>query len=204
MACGSQGVKHLTVQYLAKFHQNCFTDSQHNYGPQAAGVNCQEKCCKPVTQAAKNTIANPSVHHKRILQKPGPQIFIADWQTTHTHKTEAKKYQAIKSCMYKPDCMRAEKMGIVTLDDDHIQMLSKLILHGRFIGNSWGTEGTTAILVIQRWDWNHRWNCNERQNNSTCSIARQRTKTATPKSHDHREDRLLAWSPYIRSTWMPT
>ena len=54
---------------------------------------------------------------------------------------------------------------------------------------SLGTEGTTAMLVIQRQDYNQRWNCHERQKNYRTTITvRQSIKTAAPKSYRHRDN----------------
>ena len=37
---------------------------------------------------------------------------------------------AIESCTYIPDCMTAEDIKLAVLDDKHIGMLSKLLIHG--------------------------------------------------------------------------
>ena len=38
--------------------------------------------------------------------------------------------KGIESCADIPDCMKAEKIRIVTQDDEYIGMQSELILHG--------------------------------------------------------------------------
>ena len=60
------------------------------------------------------------------------------------------------------------------------------------INKSWGTEGTAVILLIQRWDHNHRWNCQEMQkNNSTSITARHSPIEAVSKSKGIEKTMLL-------------
>ena len=66
----------------------------------------------------------------------------------------------------------------------------RTLTQGLAIDHSWGTKRTATILIIQRWDHNHRWHCNERQNNNnTCTTVRQNTKITAPRPHGQREDK---------------
>ena len=54
---------------LVEIHHCCFTHrGELRYRPQAAGSNLQGRCCEPITQAPKNTVMNPSVKHKNLVQ----------------------------------------------------------------------------------------------------------------------------------------
>ena len=146
----------------------------------------------------------------RILQKPGPQQFIRDWTiyirymyiymdttiggNTTTRQTEMKRSKVCIlpsiqwSCIGIPDCMTAEEIRIAVFDNEHIDMLSEIILHS--LPSTKGTEKTFSYIGMVSWYWdcNHRWHCNERQkNNTTCGTTRQGTKTAATELYGNRE-----------------
>ena len=64
------------------------------------------------------------------------------------------------------------------------------------IDQSWGKERFAAVLVIQRWDRNHRQQCNEKpKNNNTYSVTGQGTKATAHEPNGNREDKATsAWA----------
>ena len=80
------------------------------------------------------------IHHYniRILSKLGPQLFTADWISRHNHKIGKdeeipvmdRSMNVMETCRNIPECMTAEDKKLATIDDEHIGMLSKYMLHG--------------------------------------------------------------------------
>ena len=74
----------------------------------------------------------------RILNKPGPQLFITVWLSRHNHEADRDEdvpgmyhtINAIESCRDIPECMKTGEIGIAALDGDHIGMLSENTFHG--------------------------------------------------------------------------
>ena len=72
----------------------------------------------------------------RILYEPGPQLFIANWLFMHNLKTNRDEeipdmcvtFNAIESCTYMPECLTAEEIREVILDDEHLSGFAELIL----------------------------------------------------------------------------
>ena len=67
----------------------------------------------------------------RILYKPGPDLFIADWLSKHNH-TENRdpeipgrdiKVDAIQTATNIPECMSIPQLQQATTQDDHLQWL---------------------------------------------------------------------------------
>ena len=70
-------------------------------------------------------------YYIRILYKPGPQLFIRYCLSKHMYVTNRVTY--ITTCVIElytdiPDCVAAKEIRIATLDDEHICVLSQLIL----------------------------------------------------------------------------
>ena len=74
----------------------------------------------------------------RILCKPGPEIFIADWlshQNCKENKDQAKigmdvTVDAIQTSMNVPECMSVQQIQQATLQDEHLQQLKGYITAG--------------------------------------------------------------------------
>ena len=97
----------------------------------------QERCGEFITQIEKNTAKYSSILHNNPVQ-PGPQLFTANRLSRHNHEVNSNEEIlgcgiAIKvkgKCMDTLDSMTVEEIELVTLDNDHIRMLSEYVQHG--------------------------------------------------------------------------
>ena len=80
------------------------------------------------------------IHQYRvqIIYKPGPDIFIVDWLSRHSH-TEGKDkpikdmdvwVDAIQSATDMPECISVAEIEQASAQDDHLQQLTNLIIAG--------------------------------------------------------------------------
>ena len=100
---------------------------------------------------SKNTIKN-TLNNTRILYKPGLQLFIVDWLSIHNHEMDRDKEIPGMCITTKAIVMHGytrlydgRRKKITILDDEHIGMLSELILYG------WEHIGMLSELILYGW-----------------------------------------------------
>ena len=72
------------------------------------------------------------------LNMPGPQLYIDDWLSRHTH-TEGKEEEiigmnldinAVQTCTHIPECMMVEEIGHAMQVDEHLNALTACVING--------------------------------------------------------------------------
>ena len=74
----------------------------------------------------------------KILNRPGLQLFVADWLCRHNHKLNKDKEVArisisinvMETCANIPGCITAEEMQLVFKENEHIGLLSEYKVYG--------------------------------------------------------------------------
>ena len=163
---------------------------KHNYRSQAAGSDIKERCCKPITQFSKNTVKNTPLQHKATAIHDRLAIQTQPWGKQR-QKISGMCIQSVKLChawTLQTVWQQKKKDGNARWWAHMHAIISNTPRLS--INQSWGTEITAVILVIQICDYNHRWHCNERKKKSnTCSTARQDTKTSALGPQGNRKDK---------------
>ena len=103
---------------------------------------------KPLVATFKKDVASLSHRLQRILvqivqyniriqDKPGPQLYITDWPSRPSHKTNREKeiqgiyisFNTTESCTDIQDCMTVEEIRKATMEDEHLSTLTEPELH---------------------------------------------------------------------------
>ena len=121
-------------------------------------------------------------HNNRILYKPGPQQFMADWLSWHNCEIGKDEkiprigisINVIEMYTNNPQCMTAE-VWLTTID-----LLPNYVMHGWQLMKC-KVRKAQAILVIQRWHSGYRQDHNENQGHKTSISVRKSTQTAAYK-----------------------
>ena len=100
----------------------------YNHKPQATDGNIHEIYGTIITKASMNPPQNTPQYRVRIIYKPGPDHFIADWQSREHHKENKDEEIAgmqvninpIETTTHIPDCMMVCEMQQETSQDTHL------------------------------------------------------------------------------------
>ena len=85
-----------------------------------------------------NEFCSEYTNRVRIIQKPGPDLFIADWlsRQNHTENKDAEilgkqlHIDTIQTTTNIPDGITVQQFQQVTSQDDHLQHLKEYIIRG--------------------------------------------------------------------------
>ena len=153
-----------------------------------------------MTQAAKNTIVNPSIQHNNTLDawvttihwrlaiqtQPWDKQRWRNTRYVHNHQCDGVMHGHMRLHNGRRD-MRGNLRWQTTRDSVRSCTLQPAI------NNSLDTEETVAVLVTQTWDHNYRLNCHKRLNNSrTCIITGKALKQLHLNHTGTEKTRLLA------------
>ena len=149
--------------------------SKHDYTSCATSSILQERYCKSIAHAPKNTVINTSTQHKNTVQV---------WATTMHYRMAIQTQPWVKQRwrhyrhVHYHQCNRVMHWHTRLYDSrENKDSNTRWWAYRLTIEQSWGTEGTEAIMVIHWWDHNHRLHCNERQrNNNTDRTAKKALK----------------------------
>ena len=131
------------------------------------GRDIQERCCKPITQASKNTTKNTTMQHENTIQAWATFIHNRlailtqpqdrDEEIPHTGIT--MNTRVVHGHTGLPDSRGRKDSNVRWWANT---CAAKTCTPWMSIKQSWGTDKSAVILVFQRWHVNHRWYCNER------------------------------------------
>ena len=131
---------------------------QHDYSSQTAVSNFLTNMFASLSHRLQRILSLIHQYNIGILFKSRPQLFSTDWLSRHNLETNKDEkipgmcipINAIKSCMYKSDCMTAEEITMANIGNEHLCILSEHALCDQPSTKAEVQKGTSAILVIQR------------------------------------------------------
>ena len=112
---------------LEKFHHYCFVREVSIITDHKPLVAIFKKDVAILSQCIQHILIRIQQYWVRIIYKPGPELFIADWLSWHNH-TENKdeeihdtRMDAIQTSTNVPECMSIQQIQEAIAQDEHLQ-----------------------------------------------------------------------------------
>ena len=123
---------------LEKFHHYCFPRDVCVITHHKPLVAIFKKDIATLSQRIQCILLRTHQYRVRILYKPGPEIFIADWLSQHNHKENKDKaihrmdveVNAVQTLTDVPECMSIQQIWQATAQGEHLQQIKCFILAG--------------------------------------------------------------------------
>ena len=121
-----------------KFHHYCFVREMSIITDYKLLVAIFKKDVAMLSQGIKKNSSQNAPVQSKIICKPGPDLFIAEWLSRKNHKENKNEeipcmqlnVDTIQTTTNILDCMTIQPLQQATLQDDHLQLLKDYIIRG--------------------------------------------------------------------------